>query len=199
MLREFGDALAGQIEVGKKAPDFELKDNLGNDWRLSEQSGNVTALLFYPKNETLVCTKQLCSVRDHWEDYLKTKANIVGISSGTISEHKDFSRKYRLPLPLLADETKQITRIFCRHWWMPVKFVRAIIVIDAKGYIRSKKLMFRGFRPTDYSVIQDIYSARTDALQERFNKIINQHQDRQAKISDSLSETEFKINRREIL
>lgn len=170
-----------QIVVGNKAPDFALISNNGIEWRLSDQIGKVIALLFYPKNETLVCTRQLCSVRDHWEDYLKTKAVVVGVSPAKVEEHKTFSQKFRLPLPLLADETKEVTATFCKHWWMPNFLTRAIIVVDARGYIRSKKIMFRGFRPTDYSVIQDIHSARTDALQEKFNRIIEDHQSRRSK------------------
>lgn len=164
------------VEVGAKAPDFVLKNDKGEEWRLSEQLGNVTALLFYPGNETLVCTKQLCSVRDNWEDYLATKAVVVGISPGTVAQHQQFSLKHKLPLPLLADESNRVTEIYRNHLWLPVFLSRAIVVIDAKGIVRSKKIMFRGFRPTDYSVITSIYQARTDALYERFNKIAEKHQ-----------------------
>lgn len=74
-------------EVGEKAGDFVLKNQTGENWRLSDYLGQVVALLFYPKNETLVCTKQLCSVRDNWTDYLETKAVVVGISPATVEEH----------------------------------------------------------------------------------------------------------------
>jgi peroxiredoxin Q/BCP len=57
------------MKVGDNAPDFTLKDGDGNDWKLSEQRGKTVVLLFYPGDNTPVCTKQLCSVRDNWEDY----------------------------------------------------------------------------------------------------------------------------------
>lgn len=170
------DLTQAPVEIGSRAPDFKLVTDHGRVWRLSDQLGEVSVLFFYPKNETLVCTKQLCSVRDHWQDYLKTKAALVGVSPGTISEHRSFAGKYRLPLPLLADENRSVTKMFGAHPWMPIWMTRAIVVIDAKGFIRNKRTMFRGFRPTDQTIITDIYAARADALDDKFQKIVEYHQ-----------------------
>lgn len=167
--------------VGEKAIDFTLPTNNGGEWRLSENHGKVIALLFYPQNETLVCTKQLCSVRDHWADYLETKATIVGISPGTVEKHLEFAQKYKLPMPLLVDEGRKITSVFGKHSWLPIYLTRAVVIIDAKGIVRHKKVMFRGFRPKDYSVISSIYQAKTDLSQEKFNKILENHKDRKMK------------------
>ena len=62
-----------QVTVGSLAPDFRLRTDRDEVWRLSDHRDGVTVLLFYPQNETLVCTKQMCSVRDNWESYLATK------------------------------------------------------------------------------------------------------------------------------
>lgn len=157
--------------VGAKAPDFVLQREKGEMWRLSAQLGQVTALLFYPKNETIVCTKQMCSVRDNWERYLATKAVIVGISPGTVEEHQRFAENHQLPIPLLADPNGDVTRIFSRYWRIPILFTRAIVVIDAKGFIRSRQVMLRAFRPSDRDVITAIYAARSDALAEKYQSI----------------------------
>lgn len=159
------------LRVGDKASDFILKGIDGDEWQLSEQTGQVTALLFYPKNETLVCTKQLCSVRDNWADYIKTKAQIVAISPGTITEHQNFARRHHLPMLLLADADREVTKIFTWHWIIPINFTRAIVIVDAKGIVRHRKVMLRAFRPTDKSVLASIYAARTDVLYENFDKI----------------------------
>jgi peroxiredoxin Q/BCP len=156
------DSIAAKI--GEKAPDFALNDEKGNEWRLSDHLGQVTAILFYPKNETLVCTKQLCSLRDNWSEYLETKAVVIGVSPGTVEEHREFAKRYRLPLPLLVDTGRKITEIFSKHWLYPLSFTRGIVVIDAKGIIRTKQIMLRAFRPTDRSVITAIHAARADAL-----------------------------------
>ena len=63
-------------QVGAAAPDFTLKDGKGAEWRLSDKRGQVVVLLFYPGDETPICTRQMCSVRDHWDDYAATGAEV---------------------------------------------------------------------------------------------------------------------------
>ncbi len=159
------------IEVGKSALDFSLTDETGSVWKLSEQKGKVSVLLFYPQNETLVCTKQLCSVRDHWHDYLATKAAIVGISSGTNDENSLFTGKYKFPIRLLSDNNRQITGLYGRHHFLPLNWTRAIVLVDAKGIIRFRKIMLRAFRPTDRSLLAQIYAARADAIYAQYETL----------------------------
>ena len=155
------------IGVGSHAPDFALQDAQNNEWRLSHHIGKVVVLLFYPQNETLVCTRQLCSVRDNWKDYLETNAVIVGVSPATSDEHRTFARQRGLPIPLLADNDRAVTRIFGKHWLYPINCTRAVVVIDAKGVIRNCDVMLRAFRPSDTQLITDIYAARGDAFHEK--------------------------------
>ena len=161
-----------QPAVGKVAADFSLKTEKGDTWTLSAQRGKVVALLFYPGDETLVCTKQLCSVRDNWNEYLATKAVVVGISRGTVEQHQEFARHHHLPLPLLVDTRGEVTKSYRRHWWMPVTFTRAIVVIDAKGIIRYHRVMSRARRPTDYNVLSEIYAAQTDVRMEKYQQLL---------------------------
>jgi len=156
-------------EIGSPAPDFALWTDSNQEWRLSDHQGGVTVLLFYPQNETLVCTKQLCSLRDNWAGYLATKAAIVGISPGTPDDHRRFSEKKSLPIPLLADPERTVTRIYGLHWLFPINLTRAVVVIDAKGIIRNRDVMLRAFRPSDDQLITDIYAARGDALSDQYN------------------------------
>jgi len=165
-----GSSIEG-IEVGSAAPDFVLRDEQNCEWRLSDHLGNVVVLLFYPQNETLVCTRQLCSVRDNWQNYLDTKAVIVGVSPATPEEHDSFSQKRSLPIPLLADGDRAITLIYGKHWLFPINLTRAVVVIDAKGIIRNRDIMLRAFRPSDARLITDIYAARGDALNETYAEL----------------------------
>ena len=149
---------AGNVDIGSRAPDFALMDNLGREWRLSDHRGRVVALLFYPWDESPVCTKQLCSVRDHWSEYQHTRAEIVGVSVGTAESHKKFAEHYSLPMPLLADVRGTVARLF------DVKSIlggsqRAVIIIDSEGRIRFRKRVFLCFRPTDDEVLNAIRAA----------------------------------------
>lgn len=162
-----------KINVGEVAPDFVLLTADGEKWQLSDQLGRVVALLFYPGNETLVCTKQLCSVRDHWRDYLDTGAEVVGISPGTVDEHSQFAEHHNLPLPLLSDEHRNITKIYGKHLWMPIWATRTVVVVDAKGIVRYKNTMVRALRPSDDDVLSAIHLAKYDALSAKRLSILD--------------------------
>ena len=168
------DEWVERVKVGALAPDFTLKTNKNSDWTLSAHRSSVTVLLFYPQNETLVCTRQLCSVRDKWEDYLETKATIVGISTASPNEQFKFAEHRHLPIPLLSDPGRRITRIFSQHWLYPVNLTRTVVVIDAKGVVRNCDVMLRAFRPLDEKIITNIYAARVDAFNDKYNQIKQQ-------------------------
>lgn len=155
-------------DVGARAPDFILEDVNGEKWQLSDTRGRVVALLFYPRDETLVCTKQMCAVRDHWADYVATGAEIVGISPGTIESHQRFAEHHNLPLPLLADVEGDVTRKYTEYGWLPSWATRALVVVDAEGFMRCRKVMLRVFRPDDKEVILAIRLAQIDILTSRW-------------------------------
>jgi peroxiredoxin Q/BCP len=153
------------IEVDQQAPDFTLKDDEGRDWRLAEQRGLVVVLLFYPGDETPVCTKQLCSVRDRWTDYIATGAEVVGISTDSVESHHKFAENRQLPLQLLSDPDGAVTKLFKVRSWLPGRSARAVIVIDAHGVIRYRKVEpLSLFRPNDDQIIAAIHSAQYDKV-----------------------------------
>jgi thioredoxin-dependent peroxiredoxin len=151
------------IRVDEQAPDFTLKDQRGEDWRLSEKRGQVVVLLFYPGDATPVCTKQLCSVRDRWADYRATGAEIVGISTDTVESHQQFSENHELPLRLLADTDGHVTSLYGVRSWIPGRSARAVIVIDAQGVVRHRQVQpLSLFRPKDNQVLEAIRMAQSD-------------------------------------
>ena len=143
------------------APDFELLDGQGAIWRLSEHSGRVVVLLFYPGDETPICTRQMCSVRDRWEDYSATGAEVVGISTNTVESHKSFTEHHDLPLRLLADVDRRVADLYGAQSLIPGKVARSVFVIDAKGVVRYRDVRPLGlFRPKDDEVIRAIREAQ---------------------------------------
>lgn len=148
-------------QVGRKAPDFTLKDAEGREWRLSDQRGKTTVLLFYPGDETPVCTKQMCSVRDRWTDYTELGAEVVGISTDTVESHKRFTEHYNLPLRLLADVGGKVSGAYGAVSWLPNRSARAVFVIDGKGILRYRKIQpVSLFRPKDDEIIAAIRAAQ---------------------------------------
>jgi peroxiredoxin Q/BCP len=146
--------------VGGLAPDFTLQDAEGNRWRLSDKRGQAVVLLFYPGDETPICTKQLCSVRDRWEDYTATGAEVVGISTNTVASHQAFAEHHNLPLRLLADTDGEVRRAYGALSLIPNKTARSVFVIDPAGIIRYRKVQPLGlFRPKDDEIIEEIKKA----------------------------------------
>ncbi len=150
--------------IGCPAPDFALTDQNGATWRLSDHRGRVVTLLFYPGDETFVCTRQLCSLRDRWADYAATGSEIVGISPGTRETHERFAAQHSLPLTLLEDPDRAITKCFAAHWLLPVSLTRGLVVIDVEGIVRTRHIVPRAFRPSDKRILAAIRLARYDQL-----------------------------------
>jgi peroxiredoxin len=150
------------VNVGEPAPDFKLKDGNGREWKLSDKRGRVVVLLFYPGDETPVCTRQLCSVRDNWEQYRATGAEVVGVSTDTEESHKKFAEKRELPLRLLSDPKGEVSKLYGASSWLPGRSARAVVVVDAKGVVRSRKVQpVSLFRPGDAEVIEAIRAAQS--------------------------------------
>jgi peroxiredoxin Q/BCP len=148
-------------QVGAAAPDFTLKDGDGNEWTLSDQRGKVVVLLFYPGDETPICTRQMCSVRDRWEDYSATGAEVVGLSTDSVESHQKFAEHHELPLRLLSDAGASVANLYGARSLIPGKVARSVFVIDAKGVIRYRDVRPLGlFRPKDDEVIKAIGEAR---------------------------------------
>jgi thioredoxin-dependent peroxiredoxin len=146
--------------IGTKAPDFKLSDSDGNEWSLGDQRGKVVVLLFYPGDETPICTRQMCSVRDRWEDYAATGAEVVGISTDSIESHKKFAEHHELPLRLLSDSNQVVANLYGARSLIPGKVARSVFVIDGNGVIRYRDVRPLGiFRPKDDDVIKAIKSA----------------------------------------
>jgi thioredoxin-dependent peroxiredoxin len=153
---------SASASVNAPAPDFTLRDGDDNQWRLSDQYGKVVVLLFYPGDETPICTRQMCSVRDHWHDYKDTGAEVVGISTNTVESHKNFAEHHDLPLRLLADVDGKVSEVYGARSLIPGKVARSVFVIDAEGVIRYRDVRPLGlFRPKDEEIIKAIRAAQS--------------------------------------
>jgi len=145
------------MKDGEAAPDFTLKDGNGNDWTLSDHRGKTMVLLFYPGDNTPVCTAQMCSVRDHWSEYQATGAEVVGISTDSVESHKGFAEKNELPLRLLSDPDRSVSTKYDMKSWLPGRSARGVVVIDKEGKIAYHKTQAISlFRPADDDVLAAI-------------------------------------------
>ena len=145
------------MKINDPTPDFSLPDGNGEQWRLSDHRGKVVVLLFYPGDETPVCTRQMCSVRDRWEDYTATGAEVVGISSDSVESHQKFSEHHKLPLRLLSDKDRSVAKLYGAISVVPGRVARSVFVIDSKGVLRYSDVRRIGLtRPKDDAIISVI-------------------------------------------
>lgn len=154
------------LSLNQPAPDFTLPDGNGASWRLSDQRGKVVVLLFYPGDETPVCTRQMCSVRDRWEDYQATGAEVVGLSSDSVESHKNFAAHHNLPLRLLSDSDRSVAKLYGALSLIPGRVARSVFVIDANGILRYSDVRPIGlFKPKDDATIAAIRAAQNQGGQ----------------------------------
>jgi thioredoxin-dependent peroxiredoxin len=139
-------------QVGEPAPDFELPGTDG-PFRLSEHRGERVVLLFYPGDNTLVCTKQFCSYRDRAEDFGALNATVVGISAQDLESHAGFIAKHGLNVPLLADVDKQVAKSYSAVAAGIGSTKRAVIVIDEQGVVRHRHDHLLGL---DYQSVDEL-------------------------------------------
>jgi peroxiredoxin Q/BCP len=101
-----------KLKEGGKAPKFTVATSGGGKLSLADYLGRNVILYFYPRDDTPGCTKEACAFRDHFADFKKAGAVVLGVSTDTVKSHDKFVAKFKLPFTLLADEDKKIVEAY---------------------------------------------------------------------------------------
>ena len=144
-----------KLSVGDTAPDFTLPGTNG-PFTLSEHRGERIVLLFYPGDETSVCTKQMCSYRDRSEDIAKLGATLVGISTKDEASKESFKANHGLYVPLLADEDGAVAEQYGLMAKRLKMTKRATVIVDEQGKIVH---WHNNFLSLSYDSVDDIKKA----------------------------------------
>lgn len=131
------------MDIGMKAPDFELKNSEGESVSLESFRGKKVVLYFYPKDNTPGCTRQACAFGADYGEYKKLGAEVIGISRDSVNSHKNFASKHSLPFILLSDPELEAIKAY--GVWQEKKLygkvsmgvVRTTFIIDENGIIRA--------------------------------------------------------------
>ena len=130
------------ILVGSTAPDFTLPGWCGQEaaeYRLSAERGHPVILAFYPGDEQLICTRQMCTYSDSLAELQVTGAVVWGISPQDIDSHRMFAEGRRLTMPLLADESRGVARDY--GILGPMGLRRSVFVVDASGRVAWRRVV----------------------------------------------------------
>ena len=129
------------LEIGTKAPDFELEDQNGKTHKLSDFKGKKVILYFYPKDNTSGCTKQAVGYSANKKEFEKKGVVILGVSKDSVASHKKFEEKQNLTITILADPERKVIEAY--DVWKEKKnygkvsmgVVRTTYLIDEEGII----------------------------------------------------------------
>jgi thioredoxin-dependent peroxiredoxin len=136
------------ISVGDRAPAFTLPSTGGTPVSLSDYAGRPVVLVFYPGDDTPVCTKQLNSYNDDLAQFEALDAQVLGISAQSVDSHEKFAGKHGFKFPLLADTDKAVAGAYGTLG--PIGFPRrSVFIVDAEGVVRYAHRAIAGltFRP----------------------------------------------------
>lgn len=131
------------LEVGTKAPDFQLLDKDGQPVRLSDFLGKKIVLYFYPRDNTPGCTRQACAFAKSYPQFQNRDVVVIGISKDSVASHLKFAQKYELPFLLLSDPELQAIQAY--DVWQEKKLygkvsmgvVRTTYLINEQGNIEK--------------------------------------------------------------
>ena len=138
------------LVIGDRMPAFSLADQNGRAFKSGDHIGkNMLVIYFYPKDESMVCTKEACAFRDRFNDFAKAGAMVIGINGGTVASHKEFSDHYKLPFILLSDPGNKVYHLFGVQDKMFMTG-RQTFVVDLKGRIAfTYESMIQGKKHAD--------------------------------------------------
>lgn len=100
------------LKEGQAAPNFQAKDESGNNIQLSDFKGKNVILYFYPKDDTPGCTIEACNFRDNLNQFQTADTQILGVSYDDAASHQAFKEKFHLNFPLLVDSDKKIAQAY---------------------------------------------------------------------------------------
>ena len=131
------------LQIGMKAPDYNLPDKDGNPVTLSALRGRKVILYFYPKDNTPGCTRQACAFAGSFGEFERRGVTVVGISKDSVASHQKFAEKYSLPFILLSDPDRVAIEAY--GVWQEKKMagrvgmgvVRTTFIIDEDGTITA--------------------------------------------------------------
>ena len=142
------------LNENETAPDFRLLSDEGEEVSLSSFRGKMVVLYFYPRDNTPGCTKEACSFRDDYSQFLAKGAVVIGVSPDKPSSHQSFRAKHLLPFYLLSDPEHKVAETY-GAWGEKRMFgktregiLRSTFVIDEEGNIIK---VFRRVKPEGHA------------------------------------------------
>jgi len=127
------------VELGRRAPDFELVDQHGTPVRLSSYRGRRNVLLvFFPWAFSGICSSELTALRDGGAEFQNETTELLAVSTDSKFVQRVFADREGFNFPLLADfwPHGEVARRFGVFDEVAGVAVRGSFVIDRDGMLR---------------------------------------------------------------
>lgn len=126
-----------KVQVGDPAPDFTWAARSGEQVRLSEvRNQQVVVLFFYPRDGSVICTKEACAFRDAYDQFAEIGAVVIGVSGDSAESHSAFAARHSLPFFLVSDTDGALRKAFGVPKTLGLLPGRVTYVIDTAGIVR---------------------------------------------------------------
>jgi peroxiredoxin (alkyl hydroperoxide reductase subunit C) len=152
------------LPTGEEAPDFRLQSNSGEPVRLRDLRGRPVVLVFYPEDDSSVCSSQLALYNEAHRMFEEHSAQLLGISVDDLASHQAFANSLGLQFPLLSDDDSvgDTARAYGVFDESDRVAERALFVLDAEGVIRWRYVAPRGVNPGANGILEALESLEGD-------------------------------------
>lgn len=151
------------IKLGSNAPEFTLKDSDGNEVKLSDYRGRNVVLLFFPLAFTGVCTKELCLIRDTFDEYSNLDADVLGISVDSFFTLAQFKAQQNLTFKLLSDFNKETAKaygaLYDEFFGMYGVAKRSAFVVNKNGEITYAEVLEKASELPNFDAVKAALAA----------------------------------------
>ena len=126
------------IQVGDRVPEIPMAAHDDRTISLADFRGRqMVVLFFYPADDMPICTREVCSFRDAYQDFVRAGTAVIGVSGDSESTHRLFAQSQRLPYLLVADADGSLRRAFGVPKTFGLLAGRVTYVIDCDGVVRD--------------------------------------------------------------
>ncbi len=139
--------MAAGPQVGEKAPDFQLESTRGEIGLHERLASGPVLLVFYPGDDTPVCTRQLCDYRDNLSVFAELGVEVIAINPQSLESHRAFSQKHELPFALVSDSDRETCRAYGAVGLLGTT-KRALFLVGRDGIVRYRRVDLPIFRRT---------------------------------------------------
>jgi peroxiredoxin Q/BCP len=141
----------------KKAENFILKDQWGKDFELYKNLDRYVLLVFYPKDNSTVCSAQLDNYQHNIKEFEEAGIRPVGINIESTDSHKSFCGNINIHFPMLSDPDKKVSRSYNALNFLSVNKRKLVLISPSREIVYEKNILFFKYDSTR-KILDDLRS-----------------------------------------